>query len=137
MQGPLGLSRDLEWQGARSDPPSPIAMRPLLFVAALALATAAPAAAQGSPMQPQLRSASPGSTIVLRSNAGEARRVVTQTGSVRQPGRLAGRYKSLRVNRTRPTQLRRIRTATPALRTIRTQEGRFVRRNGSHFRVRR
>ena len=114
-------------------------MRALLFVAILALvgSTAVPAAAQDAPRQTQLRSASPGATIVLRSNAGETRRIVTQTPSVRQPGRLALRYKSLRVNRTRTPQLRRLGTATPALRTVRTQEGRFIRRNGAHFRVRR
>ena len=114
-------------------------MRALLFVATLALVglAAAPASAQAPLNRSQLRNVSPGATVVLRSHAGETRRITTRARSVRQPGRLASRYKNLRVNRTRTLRAQPLRTATPALRTIRTQEGRFVRRNGSHFRVQR
>jgi hypothetical protein len=96
----------------------------------LLAALAAPAAAQDAPAA----SPHPESTFVVPSHPGEAVRVTTYAARPTGPGRLAARYRGLRVNRTAPVALRPVRALVvePVLRTPRAA---FVERAGSRFQI--
>ncbi|GAB5534353.1 MAG: hypothetical protein Rubg2KO_06020 [Rubricoccaceae bacterium] len=110
-------------------------MRALSLFAVLALLSLAalPASAQNRGETQRLRP-NMNSTVVPRTNAGEVKRITTQSRTLRRVPRLRSN-RSLRANQMRRLTTRRLRTATPRLRTLRAPEGRFVRRNGSYFRV--
>ena len=111
-------------------------MRAFSLLAALALfsLTAIPASAQQNRSTQRL-SPTLNSPVVPRTNAGEARRVTNANRGLRSTRRVTPRAQRLRSSRVRRINTRRVRIATPRLRTVRAPEGRFVRRNGSYFRV--
>lgn len=112
------------------------AMRALSFLAVLLLVglAAVPASAQQRRAAQRL-SPNLNTPVVPRTHPGEVKRITVHSRNVRRTGRLASRYRGLRANRMQRLQTRRLGGATPRLRTLRAPEGRFVRRNGSYFRV--
>lgn len=117
----LGLSRSL------SSPP----MRPLLLsAAALVVIGLGTTASAQSPS-----TVSPGATVVLPYHAGEVVRITTADRQPTGRGRLAQRYRGLRVYRDRGASGARVVRATPVAPVLRTPGGQFVRRNGTFFPV--
>ena len=110
-------------------------MRALSFLAALVLiaVAAAPASAQNR-RTPQRLSPQMNTPVAPRTNPGEVRRITVHSRNVQRTGRLRS-HRGLRVNRMQRLNTRRLGTATPRLRVRRAPEGRFVRHNGSYFRV--
>ncbi len=110
-------------------------MRALSLFAVLAILslTAVPALAQQRGAIQRLRP-NLNSPVAPRTNAGEVKRITVHSSNVRRMARLRSN-RGLRVNRMRRINTRRLGSATPRLRTLRAPEGRFVRRNGSYFRV--
>ena len=110
-------------------------MRAFSLFAALAILslTAVPASAQNRGEVLRLRPTL-NSPVAPQGNAGEVRRITVRSSNMRRVPRLRSN-RGLRVNQLRRLRTRRLGGATPRLRTLRAPEGRFVRRNGSYFRV--
>lgn len=109
-------------------------MRALPLLAAFALlAVAVPASAQ-TDRAPQRLSPRMNTPTVSHTNPGEIKRITVHSQNVRRTPRLGGQ-RGLRVHRMQQLHTRRLGTATPRMRVVRAPEGRFVRRNGSYFRV--
>ncbi|WP_412062844.1 hypothetical protein [Rubrivirga sp. IMCC45206] len=100
----------------------------LVALGLLALAFAAPTQAQEA-IRPSLRS-----TFVVPAHAGEAIRVTTYARRPPQRGRLARRYRGIRVNRS-PRQAMHAVPARPAAPLFSTPSQSYVRKGGSYFRV--
>ena len=104
-------------------------MRLLSFAVVLTvLALAAPASAQDAP-EPD-----PKSTYVAPTHPGEAVRITTYDQRPTERGRLARRYKGIRVNRSAPSPAPLVR-AEPVARTYSSPRATFVRRGGTFFQV--
>lgn len=100
----------------------------LLLLGAAVLFVAAPASAQQA-------APSPRATYVQPHHAGEAVRVTTYAERPAGRGRLAARYRGIRVNRTERAAPRLVTNATPAAPTFDSPRHSFVRRGGSFFQV--
>lgn len=96
-------------------------------VALVALWVTPDAAAQATP---SLRA-----THVVPGLPGEAIRVTTYARRPPQRGRLARRYRGIRVNRTAGRAMPPAITGQPVARTYHTTQASFVRRGGSYFQV--
>ena len=105
-------------------------MRALPALGLLAALAAAPAVAQDA----EATGPDPRSTFVVPALPGEAVRVTTYAERPAGRGRLAARYRGLRVHRTAPVAARPVR-ALVVEPVVRTPRAAFVERAGSHFQV--
>lgn len=105
----------------------------ILTVVLLVVAASAPAVAQehNAPERLSPRMYTP---VTPRTNAGEVQRITVNSRSLRRAPQVRSQ-RGVRALRMQPLQTPRLRTATPRLRVLRAPEGRFVRINGSYFRV--
>ncbi len=121
-------------------------MRLSISTAILCALVAVPIASAQRPVQRQqlyqrnvLRAADvhPNMPVAVRSQSGEALRIVEFRTLDTSTGRLADRYKGLRMNRDNMRQQNRrtLSTATPRAISQRYPEGQFVRRGGQSFRL--